>query len=43
MRIRENFSKWNIPRLMGPHGRYPLELRELADVIARPLVIVFIQ
>lgn len=35
---QEIFSKCNIHWPMGPDGTYPLELRELADVSARPLV-----
>lgn len=39
--VSEYLSKPNIGKSIGPVGRYPRILRELADVIAMPLLITF--
>ncbi|KFV87101.1 RNA-directed DNA polymerase from mobile element jockey, partial [Struthio camelus australis] len=39
-RVRDLLSKFDIHNSMGPNGMHPRVLRELADVIARPLSII---
>lgn len=39
--FKEHLHKLEIHKSIGPDGIYPHMLRDLADVIARPLLIIF--
>ncbi|KFP58288.1 RNA-directed DNA polymerase from mobile element jockey, partial [Cathartes aura] len=41
--VRDYLSKLDIHKSMGPDGMHPRGLRDLADVITRPLLIIFDQ
>jgi len=40
-KVQDHLSNMNIQKSMGPNGMHPRILKELADVVAKPLFILF--